>query len=64
MGRAKYSFFFQKKGIQYTNTLRLRNSKAPSNVKRYLLTSYKVNYVTKPAPRDDNGNVMLMAKGA
>ena len=63
MGRVKYSFF-PKKGIQKTNILRLSNSKAPSKVKYHLLTSYKVNDVTKRAPRDNNGNVMLMAQGA
>ena len=44
--------------------MRPSNSKSPSKGKRYLLTSYKVNDVTERAPRDDNGNVMLMAQGA
>ena len=63
MGRVNYSFF-SKKDIQRTNILRLSNSKAPSKGKRYLLTSYNVDDVTKRAPRDDNGNVTLMAQGA
>ena len=57
MGRVKYSFF-PKKGIQNTNILRLSNSKAPSKVKRHLLTSYKVNDFTKRQPCEDNGNVI------
>ena len=61
MGRVKYSFF-PKKDIQRTNILHLSNSKAPS--KGYLLTSYNVNDVTERAPREDNGNVTLMAQGA
>ena len=44
--------------------MRLSNSKAQSNVKRYLLTSYKVNDVTNCASRNDNDNVTLMAQGA
>ena len=44
--------------------LRLGNPKAPRKVKRYLLTSYNVNDVTERAPRDENGNVTLMAQGA
>ena len=44
--------------------MRLGNPKAPSNVKRYLLTSYNVNDVTERAPRDENGNVTLVAQGA
>ena len=44
--------------------MRLSNSKAPSHGKRNLLTSYNVNDVTERAPRDYNGNVTLMAKGA
>ena len=47
-----------------TNILRLGNPKAPSTVKRYLLTPYNVNDVTERAPRDENGNVTLMAQGA
>ena len=42
----------------------LLSSKAPSKGKCYLLTSYNVNDVTECAPRDHNGNVMLMAQGA
>ena len=61
MGRVKY--FFPKKDIHRTNILCLGNLKAPSKVKRHLLMSYKVNEVTKCAPRDDKGNVMLMAQG-
>ena len=38
--------------------------KKPSKGKRYLLTSYNVNDVTERAPRDDNGNVTLMAQVA
>ena len=41
-----------------------RYPKAPSKVKRHLLTSYNVNDVTKCAPRDENGNIKLMAQGA
>ena len=63
MGRVKYSFF-PKKDKQRSNISRLSNSKAPSKGKRYLLTSYNVNDVAKRAPRDDNGNVTLMAQGA
>ena len=63
MGRVKYSFF-PKKGIQRANTLGLCNPKAASKVQRHLLTSYEVNDVTKRAPRDDNGNVMLIAQAA
>ena len=55
MGRVKYSFI-PKNDIRRTNILR------PS--KRYLLRSYNVNDVTERAPRDDNGNVMLMAQVA
>ena len=44
--------------------LRLSNSKAPSKSKRNLLTSYNVDDVTERAPRDDNGNVTLMAQEA
>ena len=44
--------------------LRLGSPKAPSKVKRYLLSSYNVNDVTERAPRDENGNVTLMAQGA
>ena len=53
-----------KKDNLRTNTLRLSNLKAPSKGKRYLLTSYNVDDVTERAPRDDNGNVTLMAQGA
>ena len=63
MGRVKYSFF-PKYNIQRTNILRLSNSKTPSKGKRYLLTSYNVNYVTERAPRDDNGYVTLKAQVA
>ena len=61
MGRVKY---FPKKDIQRTNVLCLSNSKAPSNDKRYLLTSFNVDDVTERAACDDNGNVTLMAQGA
>ena len=63
MGRVKYSFI-PKKDTLRTNILRLGNQKAPGKVKRYLLTSYNVNDVTERAPRDENGNVTLMAQGA
>ena len=63
MGRVKYSFI-PKKDTLRTNILRLSNLKAPSKVKRYLLTSYNVNDVTERAPRDKNGKVTLMAQGA
>ena len=63
MDRVKYSFF-PKNDIQRTNILRLSSPKTPSKGKRYLLTSYNVNYVTERAPRDDNGNVTLMAQVA
>ena len=62
MGRVKY-YFILKKDIQRTNKLHLSNSKIPSKGKSYLLTSYNVNDVTERAPRDDNGNVTLMAQG-
>ena len=52
--------FCREKVIQLSNILRLRISKAPSMVTRNLLGSYKVNYATKSATRDDNGNVTLM----
>ena len=42
--------------------MRLSNSKAPSKGKRHLLTSYNVNDVTERAPRDDIGNMTLMAR--
>ena len=57
-------FFFRNKDIQRTNILHISNSKTSSNGTRYLLTSYNVNDVTERAPRDDNGNVTLMAQGA
>ena len=57
-------FFFPKKGSQMTNILLLSNPKALSKVNRHLLTSYKVNGVTKRATRDSNGKVTLMARGA
>ena len=60
IGRVKYSFI-PLNDNQRANTLRLGNSKAPSKGKLYLLTSYNVNDVTKRAPRDDKGNVTLMA---
>ena len=65
-GQSKILFFFQKKGIQRTNILRLSNSKAPSKGTRYmdLLTTYNVDTVTDRAPPDDDGNVKLMAQGA
>ena len=63
MGGVKYSFI-PKKDTQRANTLRLGDPKAPNKVKRYLLTSYNVNDVTKRAPHDENGNVTLMAQGA
>ena len=63
MGRVKYSFI-PKKDTLRTNILRLGNQKAPDKVKRYLLTSYKVNDVIERTPRDENGNVTLMAQGA
>ena len=64
MGRVKYSFFFPKNNIQRTNILRLSNSKAPSKGKHYLLTSYNINDVNQRTPRDDNGNMTLIAQGA
>ena len=39
-------------------------TKAPSKGKPNLLTSYNVDDVTERAPRDDNGNVTLMAQRA
>ena len=47
-----------------TNKLRLSNSKAPSKDARYILTSYNVYDFTERAPRDDNGNLTLMAQRA
>ena len=63
MGSVKYSFI-PKKDTKRTNKLRLGNPKAPSKVRRYLLTSYNVNDVTERAPRDENGNATLVAQGA
>ena len=63
MGRVKYSFI-PKQDTLRTNILRLGNQKAPGKVKHYLLTSYNVNDVTERAPRNENGNVKLMAQGA
>ena len=63
MGSVKYSFI-PKKDTFRTNILRLGNPKAPRKVKRYLLTSYNVNDVTERAPRDETGNVTLVAQGA
>ena len=63
MGRIKYSFI-PKKDTLRTNIFRLGNPKAPSKVKRRLLTSYNVNDVTERAPRAEKGNVTLMAQGA
>ena len=63
-GQSKIFFFSPKNDIQRTNILRPSDSKTPSKVKRYLLTSYMVNDITKRAPRDDNGNVTLMAQVA
>ena len=60
MGRVKYSFI-PKKDTLRTNILRLGNQKAQGKVKRYL---YNVNDVTERAPRDENGNITLMAQGA
>ena len=57
------SSFFRKKGIQNTDELCLSKSKAPSKVKRHLL-SYIVNDVKKRATRDGNSNVTQMAQGA
>ena len=63
MDRVKY-YFILKKDTRRTNKLRLSNSKATRRGKRYLLISYNVNDVTERAPRDDNGNVTLMAQRA
>ena len=63
MGRVRYSFI-PKKDTLRTNILHLGNQKAPDKVKRYLLTSYNVNDITERTPRDENGNVTLMAQGA
>ena len=63
MGRAKYLFYPEKDTLR-ANILRLGNQNAPGKVKRYLLTSYNVNDVTERAPRDEKGNVTLMAQGA
>ena len=56
--------FFQKKGIERTDILRLSNSKASSKVKHHLLTSLKVNDITKRASHKDICNVKLTAQGA
>ena len=61
MGRV---FFSSKNRYSKDNILCVSNSKAPCKVKRYLLTSYNVNDVTERAPRDDYGNITLMAQGA
>ena len=42
----------------------LSNSNAPIKGKRYIQTSYNVDDVIERAPRDDKGNVTLMAKSA
>ena len=65
-GQSKIYFYLKKEDIERTNTciLCLSNSKAPSQGKPYLLTSYNVEDFTERAPCDDNGNVMLMAQGA
>ena len=60
MGRVKYSFI-PKKNNQRTNILHISNSKAPRKDTRNLLTSHNVNDVTERTPRDDKGNVTLMA---
>ena len=57
-------FFYPKKGYLKDQILRLSYPKAPSKVKRYLATSYYVNDVTERAPRDEYGNVTLMAQRA
>ena len=57
-------FFNSKRGYPKDHKLLLSNSKVPSKDKHKLLTSYNVNDVTERAPRDDNGNVMLMAQNA
>ena len=65
-GQSKILFFLPKNCIQRTNIFHLHvsNSKSPSKVKSHLLMSNIVNEVTKGAPRDDSGNVTLMAQGA
>ena len=57
--QSKVFFFFQKKIFKEQS-----NSKAQIKGNRYSLTSYNVNYVTEHAPRDDNGNVTLIAQEA
>ena len=52
-------FFYSEKGYSKGKKI----AKARSKGKRYLLTSYYVYDFIQRAPRDDNGNVMLMAQG-
>ena len=63
MGRAKY-LFYPEKGYLKDQYIAPDNQNAKGKVKRYLLTSYNVNDVIERAPRDENGNVTLMAQGA
>ena len=64
IGRVKYSFF-PKKGYA-KNWYIVPNLRAPSKIKRHLLTSLKVNDVrlTKLVSCDDIGNMMLTAQEA
>ena len=62
--QSKIFLFYPKKDIQRAHILRLSNSKAPSKGRPHLLTSYNVDDVIERAPRDDYGNVTLMAQGA
>ena len=61
-GQSKIFFYSEKGYSKDQKKLSLSNPKAPSKGKRYLLTSYNVNDVIERAPRDDNGNVTLMAR--
>ena len=61
--QSKISFHTQK-GYSNDQFMAPKNSKVSNKGKRYLLTSYNINDVTKRAPCDDNGNVMLMTQGA
>ena len=62
-GQSKTFIIFRKRIFKRPILWRLRNLKALSKDKRYLLKSYNINDVTECAPIDDNGNVTLIAQG-
>ena len=63
MGRGTYSYSL-KKSIQRTCILPLSNSKTLRKVTHLLMTSLKINDVTKLGSWDAIGNVTLTAQGA